>query len=464
MTDERAMTVYDFTRRGGVVYKTLHLPHGLALSREQVWNEAERAETRKNSTVARECEISLPMELDLKTQISLANELGLYLVEKHGCAIDVNVHQPTRKNDPRNTHAHILMTTRRLNPEGVLGEKCRELDAAKTGGLEITAWREHWAMICNRELQRAGLEHRIDHRSFVNQGLDLVPTIHEGTGTSAGLRRQINDAARAANQEAAELDEAIKAALLERAHLVAAQIVADATVGSTFSQRSKPAPPVTPMARHDPIPFGAENLKVNAAHVYKTSLATPATPIEPVQTMEQMRHALKADLRTLQMCAETARIGRVRLQTAKPDRVVSGAKKTAPEADKQRLTARRAVSELTRAMGDLGFFGRIFYKRGLEDQLRQARDQEEADTKAFNALNALAMAHSKEQIDATLASNADTIKKVTARAGELEKKIATLEAATAKPVPTPAPDPASPDASPSREPTPSKNYPRPRGF
>ena len=453
MTDEKAMTVYDFTRRGGVVSKTLHLPHGLTLSREQVWNEAERAETRKNSTVARECEISLPMELDLKTQISLANELGLYLVEKHGCGIDVNVHQPTRKNDPRNTHAHILLTTRRFNSDGTLGEKCRELDAAKTGSLEISAWREYWAMICNRELQRAGLETRIDHRSLVDQGLHLVPTIHEGTEANAGMRRAFNEAARADNREAAELDEAIKEALRERAHLVAAQIVVDATARAQALHHQEEPPagasPATPMAGRD---AAAPALTPQQIETLKTELDATAGPLAPIQTLDQLRQALAADVRKLQMCTEAARVGRLRLQTAQPEYVVADAQKNAPEAQKRLSATRHEVSALAVALGELGFFGRIFHKRSLEEQLKQAKDKEASDTRAFNTLQAVATATPWEQTDAALAKNAQTIQAVSAHARELERHIAGIEAQAAERVlaQTPAPKPVEPRASQTR--------------
>lgn len=462
MTDEKAMTVYDFTRRGGVVSKTMHLPHGLTLTREQVWNEAERAENRKNSTVARECEISLPMELDLKTQIALANELGLYLVEKHGCAADVNVHQPTRKNDPRNTHAHILMTTRRFNPEGVLGDKCRELDAAKTGSLEITGWRAHWAMLCNRELHRAGLETRIDHRSLADQGTHLVPTIHEGTGTSAGLRRAFNEGARASNREAIALDEAIKAALLERAHLVAAQIVADATArAQALHHQAAPPAAASPVA-----PVAALALTPAQIDLLKISLAAPAGPIEPPQTLEQMRHALDGDLSTLQRCSETARIGRVRLQAARPNDEVAQAKKAAPVAAKRLSATRRAVSALDDTIDELGFFGRIFYKRALEEKLKLAKDKAKAETQAFNAIQALATATSRESVEAVLAANSDTIKTVSARARELKGKIAALEAkdTETRSVQTQAPDQGKPQTRQPLDQDTQRSYPRPRGF
>ena len=42
------------------------------------------------------------------------------------------------------------------------------------------AWRAAWADVSNRYLERAGREERIDHRSNAAQGIDEIPTIHEG--------------------------------------------------------------------------------------------------------------------------------------------------------------------------------------------------------------------------------------------------------------------------------------------
>ncbi len=41
-------------------------------------------------------------------------------------------------------------------------------------------WREQWAAAVNTKFEEKGLDVRIDHRSYVRQGLDLIPTVHEG--------------------------------------------------------------------------------------------------------------------------------------------------------------------------------------------------------------------------------------------------------------------------------------------
>ena len=54
---------------------------------------------------------------------------------------------------------------------------------------QLAAWREAWADVSNRCLERAGREERIDHRSNAARGLDELPTIHEGV-TARALERK----------------------------------------------------------------------------------------------------------------------------------------------------------------------------------------------------------------------------------------------------------------------------------
>ena len=56
---------------------------------------------------------------------------------------------------------------------------------------QLTAWREAWADVSNRYLERAGREERIDHRSNAARGLDEIPTIHEGVTAQALERKGI---------------------------------------------------------------------------------------------------------------------------------------------------------------------------------------------------------------------------------------------------------------------------------
>jgi ATP-dependent exoDNAse (exonuclease V) alpha subunit len=187
--DERTGLVHDYSRKGGVLHREIVAPDDApawARDRAQLWNAAELAETRKNSTVAREIEVALPTEISPQHRRELACALAHEIAARHRCAVDLAIHAPARRSDERNHHAHLLMTTRRFNADG-LTEKTRELDDLKTG--EVTRWRERWATLVNEHLAEHGHTDRVDHRSLEAQGLDRDPTFHKGPAVTAIERR-----------------------------------------------------------------------------------------------------------------------------------------------------------------------------------------------------------------------------------------------------------------------------------
>jgi ATP-dependent exoDNAse (exonuclease V) alpha subunit len=189
IVDERTGDVHDYTRKGGVESAQLFYPVGApewAADRARLWNAAELAETRKNSTVAREFEIALPSELPTDEQQQLAHDLAREIVARHGCAADVAIHAAGRGGDNRNHHAHILLTTRRLAGGGFT-EKTRELDERKSG--EVDYWRERFATLQNAALARNGVSLTVDHRSLEEQGIERAPTQHLGVAATGFERR-----------------------------------------------------------------------------------------------------------------------------------------------------------------------------------------------------------------------------------------------------------------------------------
>lgn len=81
-----------------------------------------------------------------------------------------------------------MFTTRLVNEKGDLGKKQRTFN---DNGPEILKdSRATFANVVNTVLENAGLDERIDHRSYKDQGLDfLEATTHEGHEITA-LRRQ----------------------------------------------------------------------------------------------------------------------------------------------------------------------------------------------------------------------------------------------------------------------------------
>ncbi|SDB70429.1 plasmid mobilization system relaxase [Agrobacterium fabrum] len=195
LTNQRDGLVHDFTRKEGVEHTEIVLPDGLsadwALDRSALWNAAEFAERRKDARVAREFEIALPHELSPEGRLKAARTFARDLANRYGAAVDFAIHSPSEHGDIRNYHAHVLMTTRQVGRTR-LGEKtCLEHKNARllangmaTTDMQLRDIRQAWEGIANRQLQREGLDVRIDHRSHVERGLELSPTEHMGVHAS----------------------------------------------------------------------------------------------------------------------------------------------------------------------------------------------------------------------------------------------------------------------------------------
>ena len=167
-----------------------------------MWNAAEESESRKDARVAREFEIALPHELNAEQRLELTREFAQGLADRHGTAVDFAIHAPHGsspdqvRGDGRNFHAHLMMTTRAVNSEG-LGDKTaieRENKWLAANNLPLTQVqlveiRQSWEQTANEHLARAGLEIQIDHRSHMERGLEIEPTEHMGVHATQMQRR-----------------------------------------------------------------------------------------------------------------------------------------------------------------------------------------------------------------------------------------------------------------------------------
>jgi ATP-dependent exoDNAse (exonuclease V) alpha subunit len=195
IADKRTGEIHDYTRKSGVDFIKLVLPENApswSVDREALWNAAEQAETRKNSTVAREFEVALPSELSDIERKRLALDFAQEIVERHGCAADVAIHAPGKGGDHRNHHAHILCSTRKLTQEG-FGAKTRELDDRSSG--EVVRWRERFAQLQNQRFRDNGIDASVDHRTLEAQGIEREPTRHLGVAAT-GYERRTGQASR----------------------------------------------------------------------------------------------------------------------------------------------------------------------------------------------------------------------------------------------------------------------------
>ena len=238
---------HDYTRKHGLIYQEVMLPPiapSKWIDREQLWNAVEETEKTKDSRLAREFVVALPVELDKDSNISLLqNFIQKNFVDMGMCA-DFAIHD----TDGHNPHAHILLTVRPLNENGTWQYKTEKeylcikdgeekgftasefKDAQKEGwekqyrykagkkkvyltpsaaqekGYEridkhpkstrygrqnpiseqwnseeqLCLWRANWADAVNKMLALNQINAAIDHRSFAAQEITEQPTIHEG--------------------------------------------------------------------------------------------------------------------------------------------------------------------------------------------------------------------------------------------------------------------------------------------
>ena len=249
---------HDYTKKQGLVWQEVFLPEYAPQEwqdREKLWNAVEEVETAKDSRLAREFVVALPIELNREQQIELLQDFIREQFVSDGMCADAAIHD----TDGHNPHAHILLTVRPLDEQGKWqyktekeylcmkngeerGFTAAEFNAAQTDGWEkqyqykvgkkkvymapsaaeaqglvradkhpkstrygrqnpiserwnseeqLTAWRAAWADVSNRYLERAGREERIDHRSYADRGLTEQPTIHEGVSARAMEKKGI---------------------------------------------------------------------------------------------------------------------------------------------------------------------------------------------------------------------------------------------------------------------------------
>lgn len=204
LKDERNDAVRDYSKRRGVAHEEVMAPENAApwlKDREKLWNHAEQLEKREDAQLAREVNLALPHELKPEERLKLIREFVQKEFVDRGMVADVAIHEPVTEkgDDPRNHHAHVLLTMRKATSEGLAAKKSREWNSSEL----LSGWRKSWAEIQNAYLERAGHRSRVDHRSLRVQRdeaarngdrrlmalLDREPEIHVGVRARAASRR-----------------------------------------------------------------------------------------------------------------------------------------------------------------------------------------------------------------------------------------------------------------------------------
>lgn len=172
-------------------------------------------EKGKRAQLAYSFDISFQNEFTQEENIALARQFLTEHFVSRGMVVDFAVHELDREEGGiPNPHFHFMCPIRPIEQNGKWGLKQKREYVLDENGNRIPDgkgdyvfnavpttdwgsadtlefWREQWAVMCNTKFEEKGLDVRIDHRSYERQGVELLPTVHEGPTVRAMEKKGI---------------------------------------------------------------------------------------------------------------------------------------------------------------------------------------------------------------------------------------------------------------------------------
>ena len=207
--------VKHYPEKRGIVHNEILLPANAPpeyADRNTLWNAAEAVEKQWNSQLARRWVLTIPREIPPDQYAVLVREFCEQQFVSKGMIVDFAIHDPHPPG--HNPHAHVLLTMRAMDEHGKWLPKSRKVYDLDENGERIKLpsgrwkshkedtvdwndqkyceiWRHEWEVIQNRYLEANDRPERVDLRSYARQGLDIVPTVHEGAAVRQMEKRGI---------------------------------------------------------------------------------------------------------------------------------------------------------------------------------------------------------------------------------------------------------------------------------
>lgn len=242
LNDERTGVRHDYSRKSGVIHSEILAPANTPewmTDRAKLWNAVEAVETRKNSQLSREIQLSLPHELSQEQRTKLVQDFVQEQFVSLGMIADVNIHTPNPKGDERNHHAHVMLTMRELTSDGFASSKSTPTARSWNDKKLLATWREEWARHQNNTLEKHGHAERVDHRSYEDQGIDRQPEFHRGVAANDMLVKGKTSRIETKNLKIRRRNSERAMSLAEAAQLVAAMAEEQKTVARQWAERKK---------------------------------------------------------------------------------------------------------------------------------------------------------------------------------------------------------------------------------
>ena len=205
--------VKHYPEKRGIVHNEILLPPNAPqeyADRNTLWNAAEAVEKQWNSQLARRWVLTIPREIPPDQYAALVRDFCRQQFVSKGMCVDFAIHD---KGDG-NPHAHVMLTMRAMDEHGKWLPKSRKVYDLDENGERIKLpsgrwkshkedtvdwndqkyceiWRHEWEVIQNRYLEANNRPERVDLRSYERQGLDIIPTVHEGAAVRQMEKRGI---------------------------------------------------------------------------------------------------------------------------------------------------------------------------------------------------------------------------------------------------------------------------------
>jgi Ti-type conjugative transfer relaxase TraA len=224
MEHEAEARTVDYSAKRNLAHEEFLLPPGapgwaraliadrsVAGAVEAFWNKVEAFEKRADAQLAKEFIVALPVELSQVQNIALFRQFVFEQVLARGQVADWVYH-----DEPGNPHVHLMTSLRPLTESGFGPKKVAVIGAdgqpvrTVNGKIQYRLWagekaeflqqRNAWLDLQNQHLALAGLEIRVDGRSYAERGLDIAPTTHIGVAAKA-MQRKDAEAGRAIDLE-----------------------------------------------------------------------------------------------------------------------------------------------------------------------------------------------------------------------------------------------------------------------
>lgn len=243
---------FSYRSKEEVIYSEILLPENAPreyLDRQTLWNAVEASQNKSNSRYSRQIIIAVPNEWSREEAIAHSREYIQQTFVNRGMAVDWAYHEKNADTNGAsdNHHLHLMCTVRGFNPDGSWAsmekkvyaldendERIPEIDP-KTGMQKVRRrnrdghyseekiwkritiqtnswnrretlqlWKKEWADCCNKYLAS---DNQIDHRSYLERGIERLPMLHEGSASREMQKRGLLTDIAIENQERTALND-----------------------------------------------------------------------------------------------------------------------------------------------------------------------------------------------------------------------------------------------------------------